>query len=46
MLVALTAPGLYESIGLEDLKSLNNVEINYTTTNFTLNNIYLVATPK
>jgi len=46
MLVALATPGLYESIGLEDLKSLNNVEINYTTTNFTLNNIYLVATPK
>ena len=46
MLVALATPGLYESIGLEDLKSLNSIEINYTTTNFTLNNIYLVSTPK
>lgn len=46
MLVAISTPGLYESIGLDELKSLNSIEINYTTTNFTLNNIYLVSTPK
>lgn len=46
MLVAIATPGLYESIGLEQLKDLNSIEINYTTTNFSLNNIYLVTTPK
>ena len=46
ILVAISTPGLYESIGLDELKSLNSIEINYTTTSFTLNNIYLVSTPK
>ncbi len=46
MLIGLAAPGLYESIGLEELKNLNEITITYETTKFELNNIYIVSTPK
>ena len=46
LLVAIAAPGLYESIGLKDLKDLNKVEIKYHTKSFEYKDIYLVSTPK
>lgn len=44
--LAIAAPGLYESLGIDELKSLNKVTISFDTTNFSMNNIYFVATPK
>lgn len=44
--IAIAAPGLYDDIKIKELKELDEITINYNTTNFTLNNIYLVATPK
>ena len=46
MAVALTSPGLYESLGLDELKGLDEVVLSYKTTNFKLNNVYVVSTPK
>ncbi len=46
MVVGLASPGLYESLGLEEFKNLNQITIEYTTTKFELNNIYIVSTPK
>lgn len=46
MALALAAPGLYDDLKIEELKSLDDITINYNTEKFTLNNIYFVATPK
>lgn len=46
MVVAIAAPGLYESLGVNELKGLDNIEISFDTTKFTLNNIYLISSPK
>ena len=46
MIVGLASPGLYESIGLKELQNLNNITLSYETTNFSLNSIYIVSTPK
>lgn len=46
MLVGIASPGLYESTKLEELKGLDEITITYDTTKFSLNNIYIVATPK
>lgn len=46
MAVALASPGLYESLGLDELKGLDEVVLSYKTTNFKLNNVYVVSTPK
>jgi len=46
MVLALAAPGLYEDLKIKELSSLDEITINYTTTKFSLSNIYLVATPK
>lgn len=46
MLVGLSSPGIYESMGLDSLKNLDRIVITYDTTNFKLNNIYIVSTPK
>ncbi len=46
MVVALAAPGLYESLGANELKGLDSVEISFDTTSFSLNNIYLISSPK
>lgn len=45
-IVGLASPGLYQSMGLKELEKLDEIEINYETTNFSLNNIYIIATPK
>jgi putative membrane protein len=46
VVVALSTPGLYESLGMDKLKDMDTVEITYDTDNFELNSIYSVATPK
>ena len=45
-LVGLAAPGLYESIGLDELKDMNKIVIKYHTNNFNYHDIYLTSTPK
>ena len=46
IVVALSTPGLYESLKIDKLKGLDTVEITYDTNSFELNSIYSVATPK
>jgi len=46
MVVGLASPGLYQSMGIDELKSLDEVTLTYSTTNFSLSNAYIVATPK
>ena len=44
IIIALSSPGIDESLNINDLKSMNKVEISYDTDNFELNPIYSVAT--
>ena len=44
VVMAVSSPGLYESLKLDDLKNINKVEITYDTDSFELNSIYSVAT--
>ena len=44
ILMAVSSPGLYESLKINDLKDINKVEITYDTKSFELNSIYSVAT--
>ena len=44
--VALSTPGLYESLDLKELKGLDEVTITYDTEKFELSSIYSAATPK
>ena len=44
IITAVSSPGLYESLKLEDIKDLDKVEITYETNSFSLNSIYAVAT--
>lgn len=46
ILVGMAAPGLYDSIHLEELKDFNDIVITFETTNFLLNTVYIVSTPK
>ena len=46
VIVAISSPGLYESLNIEKLKDLDKVEISYDTEYFELNSIYSVATSK
>lgn len=46
MVVGLSSPGIYESMHIESLKGLDEITISYDTTKFSLNNIYIVSTPK
>ena len=46
MLVALASPGLYDSINYDSFKNLDNITIEYKTEHFSLNDIYMVITPK
>ena len=43
---SIASPGLYESLSIDKLSNLNKVELTYNTNKFSLNNIYIVATPK
>lgn len=46
VVVALTTPGLYESMHIDKLKGMDTCEITYETDNFELSSIYSVATSK
>ena len=46
ILVGLSAPGLYESLNIPELKSLDTITISYDTESFELPTIYNIATPK
>lgn len=46
LLTAISAPGLYESVQINELKDLDKINISYTTNNFKLADIYFVITPK
>ena len=48
VVVGLACPGLIESLGLEDedLPNLNKIEISFETTDFEMENIMSLATPK
>lgn len=46
LVVGISAPGLYESLDLEELKGLDTITINYDTKSFELSNIYSVVTTK
>lgn len=46
ILVAISSPGLYENLNLEELKPLDTIEISYDTESFELPTIYNIATPK
>ena len=44
VITAISSPGLYESLKINDLKDINKVEITYDTDDFELNSIYSIAT--
>lgn len=44
--VAVMAPGLYESLDMDSLKTLDETVIEYETTNFSLPTMYFFVTPK
>lgn len=46
LLVGISAPGLYESLNMYELKDLDTITISYDTTSFNLPTIYNVATSK
>ena len=46
VIVALTTPGLYESLKMDKLQNMDTAVITYDTDSFELNSIYAVATPK
>ncbi len=46
LVVGISAPGLYESLNLEELKGLDTITINYDTKSFELPSIYSVVTTK
>jgi X-X-X-Leu-X-X-Gly heptad repeat protein len=46
IIMGISAPGLYESLGYEELNDLDEINITYNTTNFSLSSIYSVGTPK
>jgi len=44
IVAGIASPGLFESLNMDN--KMDKIEINYTTSHFTLNNIYIIATPK
>ncbi len=43
---AVAAPGLYESLGLEELKDSDQITLEFQTENFELGDVYSIVTPK
>lgn len=43
---AIAAPGLYESLKLDELKECNEIVLGYDTEKFELGDIYMIVTPK
>ena len=46
IVTGISAPGLYDSVGLNELKDMDKVIITYNTTKFSMNEVYFVITPK
>lgn len=46
IIIGLSSPGLYQSLGIEELENLDTVTVTYDTTAFSIGSIYMVATPK
>ena len=46
MIIGMAAPGLYESLGIDELKDIDTIIISYDTLDFNLPNIYSVVSPK
>lgn len=46
IVTGISAPGLYDSVGLNELKDMDKVTITYNTTKFSMNEVYFVITPK
>ena len=46
VLLAISAPGLYEYTNIKEFKNLNKVTLTFETTDFEINDIYMVASPK
>lgn len=46
VIAAVSAPGLYESLNIKELKGLDTIKISYETTKFSLNSVYVAITPK
>lgn len=46
MVVALSAPGLYESLDLKELKGMDTIKLELDTEKFELPSLYAMATPK
>ena len=46
IVVGIAAPGIYEDLGIDELKNMDTIIVNYNTTKFTNSDIYFVATPK
>ena len=44
MVIGYSTPGLYESLKIDDLKGLDTITIEYTTTSYEFTNIYTIAT--
>lgn len=44
IVAGIASPGLFESLNMDN--KMDKIEISYTTSHFTLNNIYIIATPK
>ena len=46
MVASIASPGLYESLNMSKLDELDEIEFSFDTTNFKMDNIYIIATPK
>lgn len=46
VIVGIATPGLYNDLGIYELKTMNDITISFDTDKFTSTDIYVVATPK
>lgn len=46
MAIGIASPGLYENTNISEFSDFDETTIKYDTTNFKLNNVYIIATPK
>lgn len=46
IVASIASPGLYKSLNINKLNNLDKIEISFDTEKFSLNNIYIIATPK
>ena len=46
IVASIASPGLYESLSLDELNKLDEIEFTFDTTDFKMDNIYIIATPK